>query len=119
MRSRCCIVFMHRVAVLTAQGCESLAHTDVTKRLQATLRSSLITDLFNKLLAEFSSEATHKSYCDQETSKANQMREDVGDRCCEAPFPILASRRQVHHAGVREFDAFFGAGCSDKEAVTD
>merc|ERR1712064_21522 len=37
----------------------------------------LITDLINRLQAEASSESSHKSYCDEETSKANEKKEDL------------------------------------------
>jgi len=37
----------------------------------------LITDLISRLQAEASSEANHKAYCDEETSKANEKKEDL------------------------------------------
>ena len=38
----------------------------------------LITDLISRLQAEASSEANQKSYCDEETSKATEKKEDLG-----------------------------------------
>ena len=72
---------------------------------------NLITDLINRLQSEASSEASHKSHCDDELSEANEKKVDLETQVAthSSKLEAAVSKSSVLYGEVAELQADLGA----------